>query len=83
MVIKMKINEEKCNAWCDMLMALMRMTKELNNDEAKYIKAMFSIAFGNLELHFSSFIFIFITIPFYFFKLQVLNLVFQNFLNFQ
>ena len=50
MVIKMKINEEKCNAWCDMLMALMRMTKELNNDEAKYIKAMFSIAFGNLEL---------------------------------
>lgn len=33
-----------------MLMALMKMTKELNNDEAKYIKAMFSIAFGNLEL---------------------------------
>jgi len=50
MVIKMKINKEKCNAWCDMLMALMRMTKELNNNEAKYIKAMFSIAFGNLEL---------------------------------
>lgn len=50
MVIKMKINKEKCNAWCDMLMAFMRMTKDLNNDEAKYIKAMFSITFGNLEL---------------------------------
>lgn len=46
----MEINKEKCNAWCDMLMALMKMTKELNDDEAKYIKAMFSIAFGNLEL---------------------------------
>lgn len=46
----MEINKEKCNAWCDMLMALMKMTKELNNDEAKYIKAMFLIAFGNLEL---------------------------------
>ena len=46
----LKINKEKCNAWCDMLMAFMRMTKDLNNDEAKYIKAMFSIAFGNLEL---------------------------------
>ena len=45
-----KINKGKCNAWCDMLMALMRMTKDLNDSEAKYIKAMFSIAFGKLEL---------------------------------
>ncbi len=46
----MEINKEKCNAWCDMLMALIKMTKELNRNDAKYIKAMFSIAFGNLEL---------------------------------
>ena len=46
----MEINIEKCNAWCDMLMALMKMTKDLSNDEAKYIKAMFSIALGNLAL---------------------------------
>lgn len=44
------INEEKCNAWCDMLMALMRMTKDLNDSEATYIKANFSIAFGKLQL---------------------------------
>ena len=34
-----------------MLIALMKMTKELNDNETKYIKAMFSIAFGNLELN--------------------------------
>lgn len=45
-----KINKGKCNAWCDMLMAFMRMTKDLNDSEAKYIKAMFSIAFEKLEL---------------------------------
>lgn len=44
------IDEKKCNAWCEMLMALMRMTKDLNDDEAKYIKANFSIAFGKLQL---------------------------------
>ncbi len=45
------IDRKKCNAWCDMLIALMKMTKELNDNETKYIKAMFSIAFGNLELN--------------------------------
>ena len=44
------INEGKCNAWRDMLMALMRMTKDLNESEATYIKANFSIAFGKLKL---------------------------------
>lgn len=46
----MNVNKEKCNAWCELLIALMKMTKEINNDEAKYIKANFAIAFGNLEL---------------------------------
>lgn len=44
------INEEKCNAWCEMLIAFMKMTKDINNSEARYIKAMFAIAFGNLEM---------------------------------
>ncbi len=45
-----KINKEKCDAWCEMLIALFKMTKKLNANEAKYIKANFSIAFGKLEL---------------------------------
>lgn len=46
----MNINKEKCNAWCELLISLMKMTKEINKDEARYIKANFAIAFGNLEL---------------------------------
>ena len=44
------IDKNKCNAWCDLSLALIKMTKDLNENEVKYIKAMFSIAFGNLEL---------------------------------
>lgn len=44
------IDEGKCNAWCDMLMAIMRMTKDLNDNEVTYIQANFSIAFGKLKL---------------------------------
>lgn len=46
----MAINKEKCMAWSDLFIALSKMTKELTNEECRYIKAMFSIAFGNLEL---------------------------------
>lgn len=46
----MKINKEKCNAWCEMLMSFMALTKDLNEYEAKYIKGIVSIALGNLEL---------------------------------
>lgn len=46
----MNINKEKCNAWFELLISLMKMTKEINKDEARYIKANFAIAFGNLEL---------------------------------
>lgn len=46
----MNINKEKCNAWCELLIALMKITKEINKDEVRYIKANFAIAFGNLEL---------------------------------
>lgn len=44
------INEGKCKAWCDLLIALVKMTKDLNDSEATYIKANFSIAFGKLKL---------------------------------
>lgn len=44
------IDKKKCSAWCDLLIALMKMTKEINHSEAKYIRANFSIAFANLEL---------------------------------
>ena len=46
----MNINKEKCNAWCELLISLMKMTKKINKDEARNIKANFAIAFGNLEL---------------------------------
>lgn len=46
----MKINKEKCAAWIDLFLAISTMTKELTNEECRYIKAIFSIAFGKLEL---------------------------------
>lgn len=46
----MSINKEKCNAWCDLFLAITNMTKELTNEECRYIKASFSVALGNLEL---------------------------------
>lgn len=44
------IDKKKCEAWCDLLMALVKMAKDLDKDEAKYIKAIFSIKFGELQL---------------------------------
>lgn len=35
----MTINKEKCNAWIEMMMAILKMTNELNEDELDYIKA--------------------------------------------
>ena len=46
----MNIDKKKCEAWCDLMLALMKMTKDLNDTEYRYIKANFSIAFGKLEL---------------------------------
>lgn len=45
-----KIDEGKCDTWCEMLLAIIRMAKELNDSEVRYIKAKFSIEFGRLEL---------------------------------
>ena len=44
------IDKKKCSAWCDLLIALIKMTKDLNYSEAKYIRATVSMAFANLEL---------------------------------
>ncbi len=46
----MSIDKKKCEAWCDLMLALMKMTKDLNDAEYRYIKANFSMAFGKLEL---------------------------------
>ena len=46
----MDINKGKCSAWISLMFALLKMSKELNESERKYIKASFSIALGNLEL---------------------------------
>lgn len=46
----MEINIKKCDAWCEMLLAIMALTKKLNRNEKTYIKANFKIAMGNLEL---------------------------------
>lgn len=46
----MTINKEKCKAWCDFMLAFVRMTQDLNDMEYRYIKANFSIAYGKLEL---------------------------------
>ena len=46
----MKINKDKCNAWLKMIFAIIRMTKELSDEEYRYIKAMLSIEYGKAEL---------------------------------
>lgn len=46
----MKIDKKKCNAWSEMLLALIKMAKELTKDECTYIKANFIIALGRVEL---------------------------------
>ncbi len=48
--IQNQIDKEKCSKWSDMLIELMKKAKELNSNEKRYIKATFSIAFGQLEL---------------------------------
>lgn len=44
------INKSKCEAWVEMFMAFLRMTKDLTDDEVEYIKANISIAYGQLKL---------------------------------
>lgn len=46
----MKLDKKKCNAWGEMLLALIRMAKELTEEEYTYIRANFLITFGKLEL---------------------------------
>lgn len=46
----MDINKGKCDAWIDALLALVKMSKDLNNEERKYVKGCFFNAWGNLEL---------------------------------
>ena len=48
--MKKNIDKEKCKAWCDMLLALTRIAKELTGEEYEYIRANFAIAFGKLKL---------------------------------
>lgn len=44
------INKSKCEAWAEMLIAILKMTKDLTDDEFEYIKANLSIAYGQLKL---------------------------------
>jgi len=46
----MRIDKEKCSAWIDLILALIRMTSELNKYEVKYIKATLAIKYGNLQM---------------------------------
>lgn len=46
----MNIDKGKCDAWSSLLLALLKMSRDLNDDEYRYIRANFSIAFGKLEL---------------------------------
>ena len=46
----MDINKGKCEAWCAMARAIMRMTKDLTDDEKKYILYNSAIAISTLKL---------------------------------
>lgn len=45
----MDIDKVKCEAWNEMLIKLIKMSKELNKDEVKYIKTTFAISDVKLE----------------------------------
>lgn len=45
-----KINKNKCEAWVEMLLALTKISRGLTAQEFEYIRANFSIAFGQLKL---------------------------------
>lgn len=44
------INKNKCEAWAEMLLAVTKISRELTDQEFEYIRAKFSIAFGQLKL---------------------------------
>ena len=44
------IDKSKCEAWAEMLIAILKMTKDLTDEEFDYIKANISIAYGQLKL---------------------------------
>lgn len=46
----MELNKEKCKRWRESFIEILRLTKELSDEESEYIKAKFSIAFGQLTL---------------------------------
>lgn len=46
----MDINRGKCDAWVDLLLAIVKLSKDLNKEECKYVKGCFFTALGNLEL---------------------------------
>ena len=44
------IHKSKCDAWVEMLIAILNMTKDLTDEDVDYIKANLSIAYGQLKL---------------------------------
>lgn len=44
------INKAKCEAWCELMISIIKLSKELTDKEYDYIKANVSIAFGKLKL---------------------------------
>lgn len=44
------MNKEKCNAWIDIALAMIRLSKELTTDECDYIKAQCMIIQGKIEM---------------------------------
>lgn len=47
---KDSINTKKCDAWCELMLAIMWMTKELNKYKERYILNNFNIALSLLDL---------------------------------
>lgn len=45
------INTKKCDTWCEMLLSIMELTKELNKDEKRYIlnNVIIGLSLGDLQ----------------------------------
>ena len=46
----MELNKAKCDAWCDLLIGITNLKKDLTEQERQYICAKYATAIGTLKV---------------------------------
>ena len=44
------LDKEKCREWASAMLAVIKLTKELSDDEIEYIKRIFDIEYAKLKI---------------------------------